>query len=260
MRRITHLALTVFVASVFFSNLIEARERPAMDKLQSGTRSESIRSTQEFMSQIWQLEPKVQEKLLRARFTNAKQVFRCDDVLKSDKATGYSTECSLTTGKDLWSLSSAVYLRGRDKDYHKIDLCFNLTVNIAPNAQMLEWMRARDEYTEYSKEKIEDSYATLDISGMIESFTWEKKPTDYFRGEPIYDPLTYVLTMRLGAYSTQTLTLTGSDRWTGTDSMERKRIWGLLLVHINSLKEKTAEWVKFYMGKSEKPEPILNWK
>jgi len=103
-------------------------------------------------------------------------------------------------------------------------------------------MRARKEYTEYSREEISDDYAQLAVSGRVDSFTWEKKPSDYFQGEPIYDPPIYILTLRLTPYST------------GTFTYESFR--GSLPAHTRFLERKIAQWVKFYMGKGRKPKSI----
>ena len=246
-------ALVVLSAWMLISSSTVAQES-SIDKLQTKARSESIRTIQKFMSQIWELDPKVQERLLRSRFTNATLTFHPDKVLKSDKSTGYFTERVLSTGEEHWLLSSTVHLHYTNEHCHspKCHVALKLVVEVVPNSDMREWMGARDEYTEYSKAAIEDELLSLDLSGEIASFTWEKTPTDYFMGEAVYNPLTYVLTVKMSSFSTETFSY-----FTGNPYYERhKRITGSLTTHTNMLRKRIAQWVKFYMGKGKKPEHI----
>jgi len=243
-----------------------AEEPSPVDKLQGETRTETVRSMNEFMISISDLEPHVQARLLKARLINTRMIFKNDRPWIGQSEEYYrKCQCSeetdyprhpyyissLATGKNIWSLSYVIYY-GRNYG----DRLFRLetVVNIEPNSLMLEWMRARDEYAEYSKEKISGIDATVNISGKIDSFTWEQNTggnffvTSVLKKQKVswykQDMISCKLTMTLNPFS--------------PDAIASWKLLYSLPEHTNILNEKIAEWVKYYMGKGEKPKPILD--
>lgn len=265
MFRNTHWISFGVTVCLFFSLPLRADEKSPIDKLQSETRTESIHSTRLFLTQIDHLEHDVKQRLMRARFTNTTQHFDVDESSKT-KIEGFAFTSSLTTGKDTWLLKieirNARDIKSARYDYEFKKDNFEFIVNITPNSDMLEWMRARNEFTEYSKQKIEDTKLILNVFGMINSFTLKKEDDvemapcpyeNYMEREkcqlPSYHPIkirksTTTLTMNLNPYFSEAFTC-GDLRWWG--------FRGSLSDHTKRLKAKTAEWIKFYMGKGEEP-------
>lgn len=254
-----------FVGLIFSLLLVlptQAQEPSAIDALQSNGRVESIRSLQQFMFDIAFLDLEIQERLIKARLTNGQIFFNNVIVLKS--ADDYVTTNALSIKKDLWTTSSTVYLSYKNAYYNDDILHLRLEIELEPNAVLNEWMKARDEYTSYSKEALSDERAKLNGKGTISKFTWTKEATSEVDNELIYDPLTYVLTLKLSSYSTSLLRFEGSDTCILVESQGHKKqecsynyLSGTVPKLTQYLRDKTSQWVKFYMGKGKKPALIL---
>ncbi|MFH1430290.1 MAG: hypothetical protein ABIG71_02045 [Candidatus Uhrbacteria bacterium] len=216
--------------------------QPTINELQSGPNTETIPKMLEFMCQIWQLEPDVQERLLRARLTNTTLEFFDTHYRFNENASSLAQ--TLSTGEELWTIMRGVYLKGVIPGHYLAPTVLRLVlvVGITPNPEMLEWMRARDEYTEYSREEVGDELLKLDVIGDVAAFEWEEQST----GGP---DQTYVLSVRLAPFSTETLKIATSE--TG-------ELTGSVGVLINTLREYTAEWLKYYMSRGGKPEYLLH--
>lgn len=251
----TFLRFTVLAICVPLACPVRGQEPSSIDKLQSTVRTETTGSVQSFLHDICELDPKIQSRLLRARLTNATLNFNGRTQLQSDVSIQYRSGMCVQTGKKSWIVSSKFFRclkaikRGSGGEYCQRVLELKLEVEIKPNSDMAEWMQARDEYVEYSKNPVPDiRIVEFDFSGKIEGAALMKEPSEYFRGEPVYyDPPTYVLKLKLGQVSTGELAI---EEIRGVRE-------GTVRGHINFLREKIADWVKHYMGKGKKPQHIF---
>ena len=243
MRSNARIILLTSVALVILANPAKLEAQRSIDKLQAETSTETIPSTVQFMKQIWELKTPIQKKLLKSRLINTALAFRHSDKYAAEGEDEAYSRDKMLTGSEFWTMSKKVWIDTRDSHYRRAKLELTIIVQVVPNAEMLAWMKARDEYVGYSQNDTEDQHLSLDVTGVVESFEWTQTPsyiTD--EGRHMADPMTCELALILNPFSTQKITY-------GTTS-------GSVAAQTQLLQIKTREWVQFYMGKRKKPEPI----
>lgn len=250
------------MAGVLATSFVEAQEKPTIDKLQTEERKETVKTLQAFMHQIWDLDRDVQDKLLRARFLNASLTFAFADAkkLQNDEwAGGGDAKSDLETGEKWWTLTSTVVHctdrswsseNGGTKSCHSY-LDSKLVVDVWPDADMLDWMKKRDEYTGYSKDEIGDDALTLDLSGKIYNvrlkITSNCDDADFEGCRPNARTLTLTVTMH-------SITPTEFK----IDTARNSFLHGTVRVLANYLMDATTKWVNYLMGKGNRPDRIFS--
>lgn len=252
MRNNSHRLLVAWLSFSFCLLLTAARGESPLDKIQKRTQITNTALLQ-FMYDIYLLETHVQERLIRARLTNADLVFHPDNQLTLKCSRGglpekYSSSTSSSRARiyeEFWILFSYILMEfcpevAAITDHKTNDLTLLISVVIVLDEELLSWMRARKEYMEYSKEPINQEDVTLAFSGKIVSSELQKtEPAEELDRDPSNDGLEYHLKLKISAYSVETIS------WGG--------FTGSVSAHTRWLKGKTAQWVKFYMGEGAKP-------
>lgn len=246
MRKYT-IVFVCFVFSTIIALPISTQEKAPTDKLQTVC-VETINSLLVFMSQIYELDKNVQNRLLRTRLANTRLIYH-DAKTVCDSSWKHNGTSSVETGKDFWILSMDTgHCFDQDKSTEKrceSTLATRLAVRIKPNSEMLEWMRARDEYVDYSRNPIKDRLLTLNVSGRIDSFIQSTSGCDSLTSNNCFS-----LELALVEISAEKLKI--------GDRCSDGGFTGTLREQINLLVKETAKWVKFYMGKGEKPKRLFS--
>lgn len=256
MRRKILCMLIVYFACTFNISSVVAQDRSSIDKLQAGVRTETVNSLHRFIRSIVDLDPEVQKKLITARLINSKIVFKHYEKIRLAnyseehyKKNGYS-DGRIIEKNDYWILTHGVFT---SRDWPRVDksISSGVTLKIAPNAEIDEFMKVFVEFLEYSKEDIDISNLKIDITGSINSFSWVKRTTPYYGAGPYYGPFAYELVLDIGTYSVDRLYMSsGGAGWNVSTC------GGTVRAHIIYLKKMISQWVKFYMGKRSRPKPI----
>ncbi len=211
---------------------------PTINKLQIRTRSETVRSLQNFLCKISSLNIKRQRELVKARLMNVLFIFTGATKTKSDNVINNW----MITNYKYWFFSYTIELPIGCTQGDPL-IPFQIYVTLKTNQEMKTWMKAKYEYKENTNETIFDVDLMLDFSGNISSYKFgELLKKDYN-------------TARDGIKLNLYLKPFTTGRMTFKTPQKVRR--GTITQHTKTLRKQISRWVKYYMSKSTKNKPTL---
>jgi hypothetical protein len=252
-------ALIIVCALIASPRVAKTQDTSAVDILQAGQRSETNVTLLNLMWSFYKLAVPVQERLLRARLTNARIEWRSDAVAsaqcygnpynRENTRRFSSSRARKDTEEKRWYLMSAMLLDcyevSKTNKAYSSELNLYVFLEIDVDASTSAWMKARTEYTEYSKETIREQDLVVHITATASGFEWKRQePGDPFDHDENNDGLQFDLVLAVKSGTVERISWGG---YTGTPAQHAK--W---------LRAKTVPWVKFYMGEGPKPPYIVH--